>query len=344
MELDIGDVRTTGLGFVVALGVLLALFYVVGINETLATLSLADPTILVFVALTAIAWLGVWSLALRTVLSILGIPVSVSKSFLILASATFANNITPFGQAGGEPFSALLISRSTKSEYETGLATIASVDALHFVPSMVLAVFGLSYYATAFTLGRRIELAAGALAMFAVLTPIAIYLLWQQRNRIESFVVTTIVSVAGPLARILPRVQPPEPAVLRRRVQSFFNAIERVATDRRGLLTALLFSGLGWVLLAVSLWLSLYALGYTAPFAVVLFIIPIGGIASVTPLPGGLGGVEAALVLLIVPTVPGVDAAAAGAAAIIHRGATYWFPILIGGSSIPLLELNNGDG
>jgi uncharacterized protein (TIRG00374 family) len=90
------------------------------------------------------------------------------------------------------------------------------------------------------------------------------------------------------------------------------------------------FSALGWIALSTSLWLSLYALGHAVPFAATLFVVPVGSIAGITPLPGGLGGLEAVFIALLVPTA-GVPASVATAAVLIHRGATYWFPTLVGG-------------
>ena len=94
---------------------------------------------------------------------------------------------------------------------------------------------------------------------------------------------------------------------------------------------ALLFSTIGWVGLATSSWLSLYALGYTAPLAVVLIAIPAGATASITPLPGGLGSVAVVLGALVAETTGGISIVAVTAAVLIHRGATYVLPTMVGG-------------
>ena len=340
MDVTPGELRATAAGFIGALVILFVLLYFIGIDQVLAVLGLARTPVLAVELVVALAWLSSWGLSLRTVLGVLGIRVSALKSFLVFASATFANNVTPFGQAGGEPFSALLISRSTESEYETSLAAIASVDALNFVPSIVLAVIGMGYYATTFTLGRRIEIAAASVAVLAVLVPTLAYLGWRRRYEIETRVIELFTPFVRRMFRVIPRLSPPDPEDIRQRVEGFFRTIERVATNRRGLAVSLGFSGLGWLLLATSLWTSLFALGQQVPVGAVLFIVPVAAIAGVTPFPGGLGGVETVLVLLLVSTT-GVGAATASAAVLIHRGATYWLPILVGGGSTALLEARN---
>jgi len=114
------------------------------------------------------------------------------------------------------------------------------------------------------------------------------------------------------------------------RIEGFFGAIERVAGSRKTLLEAVGFSALGWLAMCCSLWLSLFALGHTVEFTAVLLVVPIGAVAGMTPLPGGLGGVDAVLIALLVSTT-GVTGGAAGAAVLVHRAATYVFPTVVGG-------------
>lgn len=342
MRLDLGDLRTIVVGFVAATAVLLVILSLAGINEVMTTLSLADGRVIVLVGVVAIMWLFSWSMSLRTILGVLGVRISVLRAFSLYAGATFANNVTPFGQAGGEPFAALLISRTTHADYESSLGAIASVDSINFVPSISFALVGVAYYATVLTLGHAAVMIVLSIVALAIAVPIVAVLGWRKRDTIEMHIATAVVSVVGGLARFVPHVTPTtRPAVIHR-LRGFFDAIERVAGDRRSLLLSLLFSALGWLFTAVSLWLSFYALGHTVPLAAVLFVVPIGSIASIAPLPGGLGGVDAVLVLLLVP-IAGVSVPTASAAAVIHRGATYLLPVLIGGSTTAMLEADNAN-
>ncbi|MFB6308568.1 MAG: YbhN family protein [Haloarculaceae archaeon] len=325
------DRTTTLLGFAGAVAVLAALVWVVGLDAVIAALSRAQADVLVLVVVVAGVWLSAWGLSLRTVLSAIGTPLSVTSSILVFAAAVFSNNVTPFGQAGGEPVSGLLISQATDSDYETGLAAIASVDTLHFVPSVGFALVGFTFVAaSAVRLGRNLVFAAAAVAVLAVGFPVAAYLGWRYRYEMEALVVRALTPFLRAAGRLLPGRAPPSPHAIEARIEGFFVAIDRVAGDRRTLVTAVGFSALGWLCLALSLWLSLYSLGYTVPFAAVLLVVPVGSIAGVMPLPGGSGAIETVLVTLLVPTT-GVPAAVATSAVLIHRGATYWLPTLVGG-------------
>jgi uncharacterized protein (TIRG00374 family) len=330
--MDIGDRRATLVGFAAALAVLLVLGLVVGVEDLLSALARADRRVAGVMVVVGLAWLLSWGMALRTVLAVLGVNVGVLRAFATFAAATFANNVTPFGQAGGEPVSALFISNSTDAKYETGLAAIASVDALNFVPSIAFAMLGFGYYATAFTLGRRLRIAAGAVAVLALVIAALGYVGWQRRRRIEQGALRVLTPVLRTVGRVVPRMSPPSREALRERVASFFEAIDRVATDRRQLGVALSFSALGWFAQMVSLWLGLYAIGAIVNPAVVLVAIPVAALSSITPLPGGLGGYEAILLALLAP-VPQVSFGAAAAAVTLHRGAMYWMPLVLGAFS-----------
>ncbi|QSG08774.1 lysylphosphatidylglycerol synthase domain-containing protein [Halapricum desulfuricans] len=93
-----------------------------------------------------VLWQSAWGLCLHTVLRALGTPISRARAILVFVAATFANQVTPFGQAGGEPISALLVSEAADTEYEDGLAAIASVDTLHFFPSIGMAITGFALF------------------------------------------------------------------------------------------------------------------------------------------------------------------------------------------------------
>jgi uncharacterized protein (TIRG00374 family) len=325
-----GNRAATIAGFVGALAVLGVLVWVVGVDRTVDALLSVDPLALVLVAVVALVWLTTWGLALWTVLWALGSPVRPYLAVFVYAGAVFSNNVTPFGQAGGEPLSALIIASAADTEYETGLAAIASVDTAHFVPSVAFAIAGFTFVtAGAVQLGRNLVFAAVAVAALAVGLPVAAYLGWRYRYELEAAVVRLLTPVIRWVGRVVPKWSPPTAESIAARIESFFAAIDRIATDRKTLLQTLGFSGLGWACLVGSLWLSLYAVGHTVPVSVAMLVVPVASIASLAPLPGGSGAIEAVLVTLLVSTTA-VPAAVAASAVLVHRSATYLFPLLLG--------------
>ena len=307
------------------------LFALVGIDRIVESLASADPSFVVLTFALALCWLAAWSLMLRTVLGTLGVSVPRVQAFFIYAGAVFANNVTPFGQAGGEPIAALLISKVSDARYETSLAGIASVDVLNVVPSLSLVFVGVGYYATTAAVGERLETAVVSAVVLIAIVVLVLVAVWRHRESIaEGF-----PAVVGPL---LVRLAPSRfdsatlEADLTARLHQFFENIQRVAVDRRRLVTVVGLSLTGWLFQAAALLAAFAALGHTVPPYVVVFAIPLANLAGVTPLPGGLGGIEAAFVALLVPTTA-VPVASITAAVLIFRGAIYWMPVVIGGLS-----------
>ena len=329
--------RATVVGFAAAAAVFAVLFTLVGVDDLVATLRAAETGAVALVVVATLAWLLAWAVSLYTVLGMLGVDLSYPSSFLLFSGATFANNVTPFGQAGGEPITAFLISRVTDAEYERGLAAIASVDTLNFVPSITIALLGAGYFATEVALGanRSVLVAVGGVVGLAVVVPSLVYLGWRRRYGLEARLVDGLTPVIRVLARRLPRVPVPTPEGIEDRIDGFFRAIERVAANPRRLAVALAASTVGWLCQTLALRVAFEAIGVSVPLSVVFVVVPIGAIAGVTPLPGGAGGIETVLVLLLLAApLPQVTEPVAVAAVVIFRGAVYWIPVLVGGTVV----------
>ncbi|MFC6719404.1 flippase-like domain-containing protein [Natrialbaceae archaeon GCM10025810] len=321
-------------GFVAAFAVLSLIFWLLGIDELLATLGAASLPGITLVALAALGWLLTWTLGLKVVLAALGVRIGFVEAVLVFSSAVFANNVTPFGQAGGEPVTALLISTVTDSEYETGLAAIVSVDALNLFPAIGFGLVGLAYYAATVAVTARIGAIALTLVAATVCLPVVGITLWRRRRRAEAGIARGFARLLGAISRVVPRYRPPKPEAVRRRVRSFVESLERIADDQRAIGVAFGCSALGWFGLICCLWLSFVALGETDPtlLAAAFVAVPVASVAAATPFPGGLGGMDAALIAVLAP-LTGVPAATVGAAVVCYRVATYWLPTLLGGAA-----------
>lgn len=83
----------------------------------------------------------------------------------------------------------------------------------------------------------------------------------------------------------------------------------------------------------LSLWLCCHAVGVSLSLLEVFIAFTLGiAVGTATPTPGGLGGVEAALVgALVVQDVP---AALALAVALLYRLVSYWFGLIVGGFAL----------
>jgi len=320
------------IGIAGAIAAFAILFFLVGVRDVLDSLLSATPSLVVATFALALGWLAAWSLMLRTVLSSLDIELPIGKSFLVYAGAVFANNVTPFGQAGGEPIAALLISKTADARYETSLVGIATVDVINVVPSISLILVGVGYYATTAAIGQRLETAVGSAIVLIAGIVIVMGLVWRYHRTL----VDRLPAIVAPrIARLgFDRFDSETlEEDIADRLGRFFENIERVATDRWRLAAIIGLSLCGWLFQTAALTVAFDAIGYDVSAYVLLFVIPLANLAGAAPLPGGLGSIEAAFVALLVPTT-GIPGSAITAAVLIFRGAIYWMPVLIGGLSV----------
>ncbi|MBP2250786.1 hypothetical protein J2754_001103 [Halarchaeum solikamskense] len=94
--------RAAVVGFLVAALVLAGPFWLAGAGEVAAELAAADLGLIALVGVAALTWLGAWAFALRLVLGAIGPTLPYGDSVLVYAAASFANNVTPFEQVGGD--------------------------------------------------------------------------------------------------------------------------------------------------------------------------------------------------------------------------------------------------
>ncbi|MFC3478993.1 lysylphosphatidylglycerol synthase transmembrane domain-containing protein [Halobacterium litoreum] len=313
------------------------MFWFIGVQDILDALSRADLSLVGVVAALMLGWIVVQGLALWVVWQSLDIRVSSWAAVLVFAGAAFANNITPFGQAGGEPVAALLTTDVSDADYETALAAIAGADALNFVPSTSLALVGSATYAVLSAVSPRLRSVVGVVAVFGVTISVLALAIWYKRSAVKATVVRLATPPLRAGAKFLPRIPVPSPERIEQGFQQFFASIERIATDRRNLAAALALSTLGLALQATAMWMTFQALGSAIPFYVPFFVIPVGTMAAVGPTPGGLGSIESVHVLLLT-SMTGAALPTVAAAVVIHSIGGFWLTMTVGGGSMAVLR------
>ena len=311
-------------GFAVAGIVLYFVASQFGLGEVVDTLAGADFRWLAVGCLSTTLCLVLWGKAWHVVLRVAGIDVSFRKLVGTYFAATFANYVTPLGQAGGEPFIAYVLSRDTEASYEESLASVVTADLLNLLPFFSFSAIGLSVLLAQSSLpGAAQSLAWGLLAM-AVGVPVLVGLAWRYRETVRG----GVLRLVRPVARITSRVSTDGVA---RRIDELYDSFGRIAQDRRALVVAVAFAYAGWVFFALPLYFAGRTLGVPGidPL-LVLFVVPASTLAGLTPSPGGTGGVELALVALLVALTP-VSNAVALSIALVYRVMSYWFALVVGG-------------
>ena len=326
--LDFVDRRTVAqilLGFLVAGGVIALLVDFVGTDGVLDGLRQADLGWLALACLSTAVCLTAWGKAWQIVLGVAGIEESFWRLVVTYYAATFANYVTPLGQAGGEPFIAYVLSRDTEASYQDSLASVVTADLLNLFPFVTFSGVGFAALLYGSELPEAVEPLAGGLVVLSVGVPLVTAIGWRFRDRLRS-------ALLGLSAPIVDRVPLLSLDGLRDRIHETEAAFERIARDRRALAKALSVSYVGWVFFALPLYFSAQAVGAQLPLVLVFFIVPASTLAGLVPSPGGSGAVETALVVLVV-ALTAVGQTDAAVIAILYRVASYLFALVLGGGA-----------
>lgn len=321
-------VRTL-LGFAGAGVVLAIILWVVDAQAVFRAILQANPPLVALVAGLLFLWIAAWGIALWHVLAALDVDTPLYLPVLVYAAAAFANRVTPFGQAGGEPVTALVLSRATDIEYEVGFASITSLDAINVIPSMLIIISGMGFLLLAGVNLAGINPLVGLVVAIGLLLllGLAVRYRWWLRARIGSL----LGPIARPLVRRLPWLTVDWLEGLSERVTQFVMSIEQVATDRRRLAVAIGFSALGWVLQAVALWVTFLSLDVHIPLLLAVFVIPISKFGGLLATPGGLGGTQA-IGIGVITLLTDVGAATVTAAVTIYGIGGYILVTTVGGA------------
>lgn len=310
-------------GFGVA-GLLLYLFgQVVGWGEILAILGRARPAWLGLACLSTVASLAVWAKSWDVILRAVGVDAPFRSVVVTYFAATFADYATPFGKAGGNPFVAYVLAADTEANYQDSLASVVTADLLNLLPFFTFAGVGTVALHLQGEIPRRAEFLVTGLGVLAVAIPVAIYVSYRRRDAVEAVVVRIVRPVAVRVDRV-------DAERVRDRVHEFYDLVDHIAASRGHLAATLVYAYVGWLFFAAPLYLAGRTLDVAVDPVLVLFVVPASAIAGVVPTPGGVGGVEVALVALLVAlTAMGTDVAAS--VALVYRIASYWFALAAGG-------------
>lgn len=257
-------------------------------------LSLGKLRIQEILVLLAVNVLVVLSLSGRWWWILRSMDAKVAYSLLSVyrLSAFSLSYFTPGPQFGGEPLQVYLLQKRHAISGTTAAATVTLDKSIELLGNFSFLIFGI-------LIGLQVQFFPGrsgwpllAVAVTLLIIPlILLVLVWNGRL---------------PLTWVLQR----SPVWIRHRFPVFTRLIDAIETtehqistfccDRpQGLIGAMTFSLLTWVLLLVEYWLMSRYLGIELDIRQTIAILTAARIAFLTPLPGGLGALEAGQVLAL---------------------------------------------
>lgn len=323
--------RRAVFGFAIALPVLVGFLFIFDASVFVRQLSGADPGVFSLGLLAVCLALVCWSEATRRLFAVAGATISVRAGFAAYCTGMFGKQILPMGNAGGPAIVAFVYERDASLGYNKTLAIVTIAEFLSLIASLILAVFGVAYLLV-FIPGvpelRIIQLGVLSVAGgFLVLVVVFFY----RRAIVERAVLVAARLLGRTVGRFSLRVEAMlAPDRVRDGLRRYYETVDVIIANRRSVLVAYVLAMAGWLLFVVPLYTSALALGIQLPVALVLFVVPISGLATIVPLPGGLGGVEVVLAGMLF-ALTGIELATVAAIVVLYRLCAYWFMVLIGG-------------
>ncbi|WP_224449647.1 lysylphosphatidylglycerol synthase transmembrane domain-containing protein [Haloprofundus salilacus] len=337
----VGSMRKRVAAGVAVVVVLAALVGLSGVSwqKIFAELRTMDPILLgaalVASLLAQLAWSSSTLLFLRTV----DPEVPTGRVRLGYLTGTFAKQILPFGHAGGVPLMAYVLAEEMKLDYRGTFASVTASELVVFVASLVVAGVGFGWFVVADGVASGAELVVLGLVGVLALVAVAIVGFVKRRTAFRRVVHGVALVGRALFHRTGPRMQDRlAPAAVDRDLDEFFATFDRATGDRWMVVQAATYAAVGWVLFALPLYLGSLAVGQSLPFALVLFVVPAAGLATLLPTPGGLGGTELGLTAAVV-LFAGIGLETAAAAVLVYRLCSYWFLLLVGGLSSLFLSV-----
>lgn len=323
--------------------VMAGFLFVLGPSRLADQLAGADVGVFALGLVAVVATLCCWSEASRRLFAAFGTAIPRRRAFVAYGAGAFGKQVLPMGNAGGPAVMAYAFDRETKLGYARALAVVVVAEFLSLVASLVLGLAGIALLVSFGSGGSGVRLiGVGVLLIAAALAALSV-VVWYRRRHVAvavSGIARLVRPVLGRLSsRLADRLRPERVDDGLRRYYATFDA---VTADRRAVLYAFALTQLGWVFFALPLYTGALALDVRLSLALVVFLVPTAGLATVVPLPGGLGGVEVVLAWLLA-SLAGLDLVTAGAVVVLYRLCSFWFFVLVGGISASMAAVGVGE-
>jgi uncharacterized membrane protein YbhN (UPF0104 family) len=289
-----------------------------GLSKTIHRLEGGDKWWLgIGVALEACSFAG-YVLLFRAVFTRPGGPIGWRTSYQITMAGLVATRLFATAGAGGIALTAWALRRSGMEPRTVVVRMVAFMSLLYFVFAASLLIFGIGLGTGLFPGGGSFAItivpAIIAAAMFLVVAAVALLPPDAERR------LAARVSSSGKLARVLAGGAT-VPALAGSGIRA---ALELVRRREAGLLGAIMW----WGFDISVLWAMFHAFGEPPPFPVIVMAYFVGMLGNLLPLPGGLGGVEGAMLGAFAAF--GVDVNLALLAVLSYRAIAFWLPTIPG--------------
>ena len=309
----------------VSVVILIAMLYVVGIDDVIDALEYANLYIVALAILVQIGTFFLYSLRWQILNGLADIDVSIRELLPIVLVGLAVNNITPSGRGGGEPVRAYILARDNDVHFEDTLATVVADRALDTFPFIVLAAITIVAMTLYFDIDTWL-IVVMALAVVGIIAVLVILICMcinpNFGNRVEGWIV-------GLSKRFNKKHSEDTEKQIHDSVHGFQKTMRHVVSDRKVLSYTLPLSFLIWVFEIIRVYLVFLAFGAHVDLIVIGEVFIVACLVGMIPLlPGGLGAVDGMMIIFY--SAAGISPSVSAAATVIERLISFWMPTILG--------------
>ena len=306
--------------------VAIAWFY--GGEEVKAIIFQVDPVFLGGLAVLQIFTLLMIACQWYYLLGKFNSTIAFSKVFIICLAGSFVESVTPSSKVGGEAVKVYLFRRETSLSYQEVTGVLVAHKYISLLPFISICAIVISIATLRQEVPAIVYLSFAAFGFFFALLCLLIY-----RRRKED----GITSSSSPSLR---------QNLLREKLQNTLVFISdaaqyaRYLTNRKDRVVLFSLSFIIWSLYPLKVFLAAAALGFNLDILTPPIATYFAYLVSMIPLlPGGLGTFEGSMAFMF--SLGGLSSAEGTAIALLSRGITFWFPLLLSAGAVAYLSFEN---
>lgn len=285
--------------FVPLIGLFVAsiLVYFAGPQRIYATVLEADYKLLVLAALFANLPLIIYGLVWKKVLFFIEVDLDFKTNYQVLLSNTFVNNLTPFGNIGGEVAATYYLSKLTEKSTGEIFSAVFLASLINFTPIISISLIGLLF------------LGYWKVSLISVFFALLVFIYMENvMAKLQYFGLSSKIE---------------------KFISDFKSSKSLFAGKKKILVSLLVITHLSIVFNVLSVLLLVQAYGSEILLFDLMIILPLARAANYAPTPGGSGSYEVALTGLLV-VLGGMEFSTAVSVALAYRIVTYYMGLLFG--------------
>ena len=315
---------------VLSFAILAVMLYLVGINQIIATLKTANPTMILAAIGVQILVYILYTLRWKSFVHMANINVGFRQLLPMTMVGLAVNNITPSGREGGGPVRAYILSKESDSKLKNTFATVMADRMMDLIAFVVLAVITLSVTIFKFQMAHWFAfILVAAVIAITIIICLLTYLCLKPHfgYRFEKFILRIV-------RRVYKKGSPNMEASMHENILGFRKAMRVLLTTRKTFYWCLPLSFLIWALEIFRVFLVFSAFGPTLNFEGIGEVFIIATLVGMIPLlPGGLGTVDGTMIRFY--SKAGIAVSLAAPVTIIERLISFWMTSIIGFMILP---------